>query len=113
VSALRIGAIGAAIALIALALAWELALAPLRPGGSWLALKALPLALLLPGMVRGRRRSFQWMTFLALAYLAEGAVRAWSDAPPARTLALAQAALAVALFLAAAFNARQLGERRQ
>ena len=34
-------------------------LAPLRPGGSWLALKALPLALLLPGVARGALRPRQ------------------------------------------------------
>jgi uncharacterized membrane protein len=109
VKALWFGALGALLALIALSLAWELWLAPLRPGGSWLVLKALPLLLPLRGMLHGRRRSFQWATFLSLAYLAEGAVRAWSEPGPVRALALAEMALAAALFVTAAFYARRAG----
>lgn len=103
------GALGSLLALIALSLAWELALAPLRPGGSWLALKALPLLVPLRGMLHGRRRAFQWASFLALAYVAEGAVRGWSEPALSGTLALAQAGLALALFLCAAFYARRAG----
>jgi uncharacterized membrane protein len=40
------------IALILLCMAWELFLAPVRPGGSWLVLKALPLLVPLFGVVR-------------------------------------------------------------
>lgn len=107
--ALRLAALGSLLALFALTLAWELWLAPLRPGGSWLALKALPLLAPLPGMLRGRRRTFQWVLFLSLAYVAEGAVRAWSEAGAVRTLALAEIALAAALFFSAAFYARRAG----
>jgi uncharacterized membrane protein len=109
VKALWFGAIGALLALVALSLAWELMLAPLRPGGSWLMLKALPLLVPLRGMLHGRRRTFQWVPFLALAYVAEGAVRAWGEPAPVRPLALLQLALAVALFLCAAFYARRAG----
>ena len=42
-AALRLTASASLAALILLCLAWELWLAPLRPGGSYLALKALPL----------------------------------------------------------------------
>ena len=42
------------IALIFLGLAWELWLAPLKPGGSLLALKVLPLLVPLFGVLRGR-----------------------------------------------------------
>jgi uncharacterized membrane protein len=52
--------VAAVAALILLELLWELWLAPLRPGGSWLALKALPLALLWPGLARGAKRPRQW-----------------------------------------------------
>src|SRR6218665_570662 len=41
VAATRWLASGSLLALIALCLAWELVLAPLRPGGSWLALQGL------------------------------------------------------------------------
>ncbi|MCX7892402.1 MAG: DUF2069 domain-containing protein [Burkholderiales bacterium] len=94
------------VGLIALGLAWELVLAPLRPGGSWLALKVLPLAAALPGFLRRRRYTFQWMSMLVLVYLAEGIVRAWSEQGASRTLAAAQTALAALLFLAAALYAR-------
>ena len=66
-------------ALAALALAWELWLAPARPGGSLLALKALPLVLALPALARGRARAFQWWSMLILAYLCEGVVRGLTD----------------------------------
>ena len=62
--------------LILLGLAWELWLAPLRPGGSWLALKVLPLLWIAPGIVRGRLYTFRASTMLILAYFAEGTVRA-------------------------------------
>ena len=47
VDATRRTAVAALLALIALCLAWELVLAPLRPGGSWLALAELLLCLIL------------------------------------------------------------------
>ena len=40
---LHYGSVLSLLALIALCLAWEIWLAPLRPGGSWMLLKALPL----------------------------------------------------------------------
>ena len=84
--------------LIALCLAWELWLAPLRPGGSLIALKALPLALPLPGILAGRRYTYQWSSLLVLAYFAEGVTRAWGDSGLARQLALAEVLLSVAFF---------------
>lgn len=109
--ALWFGALASLLGLIALSMAWELWLAPLRPGGSWVVLKALPLLLPLRGMLHGRRRAFQWTCFLALAYLAEGTVRAWSEPAPVRPLAAAELALAVALFLTSAFYARYAGRQ--
>ncbi len=99
-------AVGSLLALVALALAWELWLAPARPGGSWLLLKAVPLLAPLFGLLHGRRRTFQWTTFLALAYLAEGVVRAWAEPGPVRRLALAEIVLALALFASAIGAAR-------
>ena len=91
------------VLLIALCVAWELFLAPLRPGGSLVALKALPLALALPGVLAGRRYTFQWSSMLILAYFAEGATRAWADPPPAQFLAMGEGVLAI-VFLAAAVS---------
>ena len=89
------------MALIVLTLSWELWLAPLRPGGSWLALKAVPLLLPLKGIVAGRPYTYRWAIMLVLAYVAEGCVRAYSDPAPASTLALVEIALASAFFASA------------
>jgi uncharacterized membrane protein len=92
--------------LIALCLAWELWLAPLRPGGSLLALKAAPLALPLAGILRGRRYTFQWSTMLILAYFAEGVMRAWSERGMPQALAGAEITLSLAFFASAVAYAR-------
>lgn len=89
------------LSLIALSLSWELAIAPLRPGGSWLALKALPLLFPLTGILRGTVYTYRWSTMLVLAYFAEGCVRAYSDPAPASTLALVEIALAIVFFASA------------
>ena len=65
---LYLGACLSLLALIFLCLAWELWLAPLRPGGSWLALKALPLLLPLLGVLKRRRYTYQWSSMLILAW---------------------------------------------
>jgi uncharacterized membrane protein len=110
--ALRLVAGAALAVLIALCLAWELWLAPLRPGGSLVALKALPLALPLQGIFSGRRYTYQWSSLLILAYFAEGATRAWAESGLSRTLALAEIALSVAFFAAAVSYARATQARR-
>jgi uncharacterized membrane protein len=94
------------IALVALCLAWELWLAPLRPGGSWLALKALPLLAPLFGILRGRRYTHQWSTLLIQLYLLEGLTRATTDAGAMRMLAIAETALALVFFVATVAYAR-------
>lgn len=94
------------VALIVLCLAWELWLAPLRPGGSLAALKALPLALPLMGIVSGKRYTYQWSSMLILGYFAEGVTRAWSEAGVSRNLALTEIALSLAFFAAAVSYAR-------
>ena len=100
-------AAGAALtALIFLCLAWELWLAPLRPGGSLLALKALPLTFPLRGILVGKRYTYQWSSMLILAYFAEGVTRAWSEVGPSRNLALAEIALSLGYFAAAVSFAR-------
>ncbi|MGP1678978.1 MAG: DUF2069 domain-containing protein [Burkholderiales bacterium] len=110
--ALYLGACVSLLALIFLCLAWELWLAPLRPGGSWLALKALPLLLPLMGILHGRRYTYQWASMLILAYLAEGAVRSFGDYGMSAALALVEALLALVFFVSAVFYAR-LARRSQ
>lgn len=94
------------IALIGLCLAWELWLAPLRPGGSWLMLKAIPLLAPLPGVLRGRRYTFQWSSMLILAYFAEGVVRAMSDHGISALLAIMEITLSLIFFATALVIAR-------
>ena len=109
---LRAAAAGALVTLIVLCLAWELWLAPLRPGGSLVALKALPLALPLPGIVAGRRYTYQWASMLILAYFAEGVMRAWGDTGLSRTLAFGEALLSLVFFAATVSYARATRPRR-
>lgn len=71
----RYAAVCALLLLLAGGLAWELWLAPLRAGGSWLALKVLPLCLPLSGLLHGRVYTFQYTSLLVLPYFAEAAVR--------------------------------------
>ena len=92
--------------LLVLCLAWELWLAPLRPGGSLLALKAAPLVLPLTGIYAGRRYTYQWTSLLVLAYFAEGVVRAWSEGGTAQLLAAIEVVLSVASFAALVGYAR-------
>src|SRR5882724_287115 len=95
------------LALIVLCLAWELWLAPLRPGGSLVALKALPLVLAAPGILGGRRYTYQWSSMLVLAYLAEGVTRAWAERGISQSLALGEILLSVIFFAAAVSYARR------
>lgn len=81
-------------------------LAPLRPGGSFLALKAAPLALAIPGILNGRRYTYQWSSMLILAYLAEGVVRTWSERGASQWLAVAEIALSLVFFASAVAYAR-------
>jgi uncharacterized membrane protein len=103
---LRLGATLALISIALLCLLWELWLVPLRPGGSFLALKALPLVLPLPGILRGRRYTYQWSSMLILAYFAEGVTRSWAETGISRSLALAEVVLSLAFFTAAVSYAR-------
>jgi uncharacterized membrane protein len=89
------------VALIFLLVAWELVLAPMRPGGSWLVLKALPLLAPLFGVLHGRRYTFQWSTLLIWLYAAEGSLRTYTDSGWSARLAFIEALLAVAYFAAA------------
>lgn len=89
------------VALVFLCVAWELFLAPVRPGGSWLLLKAMPLLVPLFGILRGRRYTYQWSTLLIWAYAAEGATRMYTDSGTAAALAALELVLALGYFAAA------------
>ncbi len=99
--AARLAASALLVALIFLGLAWELFLAPLRPGGSWLVLKILPLLAPLFGILHGKRYTYQWSTLLIWLYAAEGATRVYTDRGMSSTLAGVELVLALAYFGAA------------
>ncbi|HMW54006.1 MAG TPA: DUF2069 domain-containing protein [Accumulibacter sp.] len=94
------------IALIFLCLAWELRLAPVQPGGSWLALKCLPLLAPLFGILHGRRYTYQWASMLILLYFTEGIVRATTEQGTGQWLAIAEVILALIFFGASVACAR-------
>ena len=101
--------IAALVALILLILLWETVLAPLRPGSGWLALKALPLALLMPGVARGAKRARQWLSLVLPWYWAEASVRAMTEHGRHALVAALAAVFAAAAFVAllAWFRAEQ------
>lgn len=106
-SKLWLGAVLSLVALIVLCLAWELRVAPLRPGGSLLVLKVLPLLLPLRGVLKGRIYTMQWASMLILLYLMEGAVRAYSDpAPLSAEMAWIEIVLSAIFYLCAIFYVR-------
>jgi uncharacterized membrane protein len=100
-------AVGCLLALIALCLAWELWLAPLRPGGSWLVLKVLPLTLPLAGLLKNRMYTYRWLSLLVWLYAAEGALRMTSD-PNSLSALLAgiELLLCIVLFAACTWHIR-------
>ncbi len=89
------------IALIFLCIAWELWLAPVRAGGSAIALKALPLLVPLFGVLRGKRYTYQWSSMLIFAYFTEGVVRGWSERGSGQVIAIAEIVLSLIFFSAA------------
>jgi uncharacterized membrane protein len=98
--------VGSLLGLIVLGLAWELWLAPLRDGGSWWAIKVLPLAVPLAGLLKNRMYTYRWVSLLVWLYFTEGAVRATSESGLSAGLALVQVLLCVVLFTACALHVR-------
>ncbi len=96
-----LGAFAMLAALTLLCIAWEWRLAPLRPGGSALVLKAVPLAIALPGVLRRRLYTLQWAAMLVLLYFAEGIVRGMTDPAPGNRLGWVEVALSLGFFACA------------
>jgi uncharacterized membrane protein len=99
-------ALGSTAGLIVLGLAWEMWLSPIRPGGSLLALKVLPLFIPLAGLMKNRMYTYRWLSLLVWLYFTEGATRAWSDRPPGNFLAMIEVLLCLVLFAACALHVR-------
>ena len=106
ITATRWLAFSAVAGLIMLGLAWEMVLAPIRPGGSLLALKVLPLCWPLAGILKNRMYTYRYMSLMVWLYFTEGATRAWSDKAPGNYLALGEVALCLVLFAACALHVR-------
>lgn len=106
IESIRWVALGSMVGLIVLGVAWEMWLAPIRPGGSLLALKVLPLCLPLAGILKNRMYTYRWISLLVWLYFTEGAVRAWSDKPPGNYLAMVEVALCLLLFAACSLHVR-------
>ncbi len=98
----HMGAIGSLALLIAWLVAWETVVAPLHPGGSWLALKAVPLLIPLGGVIKRDIYTLQWSSMVILLYFTEGVVRAWSDkAPVSQFMAWGEIVLVCVYFICA------------
>ncbi len=99
-------AVASLIGLIVLCALWELVLAPLRPGGSWMVIKALPLLLPLSGTIRRNIYTMQWASMMILLYFTEGVVRAWSERGMSQLLASVEILLSTVFFFCAIFFLR-------
>ena len=102
----RILAVSSLIGLVLLSLMWELWLAPLRPGGSWLVLKALPLCIPLAGLLKNRMYTYRWVSLVVWLYFAEGVIRLQGDAWPSNACAAVEILLCLMLFTATALHVR-------
>lgn len=102
----RLLALSSLAGLIVLGLAWEMWLAPIRPGGSLLALKVLPLCIPLAGIMKNRMYTYRWVSLMVWLYFTEGVVRGWSDKAPGNYLGMIEVLLCLVLFVACALHVR-------
>lgn len=100
----RLLSVASLLALIVLGLAWELWLAP--TGQRTWALKVLPLALPLAGLLKHRLYTYRWVSLLVWLYFTEGIVRATSSHGPVVWLAWTEVGLCVLLFAACAAHVK-------
>ena len=103
---LQLGASLSLVALIFLCLAWESILAPLKPSGSLLILKTLPLLLPLFGILKGKRYTHKWASMFILLYFTEGCVRAWADTGLSAKLALIEVVFSAIFFICTIYYAK-------
>ena len=102
----RIAAVVCLVGLIVLGVLWEMWLAPIKPGGSWVVLKVLPLFIPLAGLIKNRLYTYRWVSLFVWLYFIEGVVRAWSDKGLSATLAGIEVLLCTTLFVAVTLHVR-------
>ena len=106
IETIRWTAAASLLGLIVLGVLWEMVLVPIRPGGSLLALKVLPLILPLAGVMKNRMYTYRWLSLLLWLYFSEGIVRAWSDKAPSNYLAMIEVVLCLILFAACSLHVK-------
>ena len=104
--ALRNLCLACVLGLMALGLAWELVLAPLKGGTGALAWKVLPLTFAVTGLLKHRMYTFRWLSMLILLYFTEGVVRGTTDTGLSQQLAWVETALSLAVFVACSVYVR-------
>ena len=105
VEATRWLAVGSLAALIAATLLWELWLAPTRAPALAAGIKALPLCLPLPGLLKRRMYTYRWTSLLVWLYVFDGAARV-RDGGMTTVMASIELLLCVTLFAACALHVR-------
>lgn len=99
-----------AIALVVFGVAWEWFLDPVRPGGSWMVLKVLPLVMITPGLARGRMQTYRVASLLIWIYVGEALVRVMGLTLSEQMLATVSLVLSTLLAAAILMGAkRQMG----
>ena len=96
----RMACVISLVLLIFTCIGWEWFLAPLRSGGSWMVLKALPLVAILPSIVKGRRYTYQYSSMLILFYFTEGVMRLFDADALSRMCAGFEVLFSVIFFVA-------------
>ncbi len=94
-----ISAILVVLIMIAFGIAWELILNPIKPGGSMLWVKVLPLVFALPGLYNSRVYTFQWLSLLVWFYVCEALVRVYTNQKIEIFLSIGWLLLSLTLFI--------------
>ncbi len=103
----------ALISLIIITLGWELWWAPLRSGGSWLVLKVVPLCLLLSGILKGRRYTYQYSSLVILFYFAEAVMRVFDKDWLSSVLASITVGLCLIFFIGCLIYSKKTASKQE
>lgn len=95
--------------LILLCIFWESFIAPIRPGGSWLILKMIPLLFPFFTILKNKnnRKNYQRLSLIIQLYLLESLVRI-SDKFPINYLAIIELIFSIAIFVLLVLQLKQL-----